>query len=89
LGAAKDVTGWLRGWGGMKVSTAWDDLQSLGLQGVQRYVIAQRRSGWTSETGAIWTPNNKKGWSPIQNAFEHWKKHSSEFPQMWNVAATL
>lgn len=69
IGAAKDVTGRLRDWGGMQAKA---------------YFEASYRSGWTSETGAIWTPNNKKGWSPIQNAFEHWKKHGAEFPQMQN-----
>jgi hypothetical protein len=82
LGAARAVTGRLRDWGGMKVSTAWDDLQSLGMQGVQRYAIAQRHSGWTSETGAIWTSTKK--FSSVENAFDHWQRHGSDFPQLQN-----
>jgi hypothetical protein len=69
LGTVRAVNGRLREWGKTQVLA---HLQS-------RY-----RSGWTSETGAIWTPNFKKGWSPAENALEHWKKHGSEFPQLQN-----
>lgn len=33
----------------------------------------------------IWTKNARKGWSSVDNAFQHWKKHGTEFPEFKNA----
>jgi hypothetical protein len=38
-----------------------------------------------NKCGSIWPPNPKKGLSPVENAYTHWKKHFSEFPELKNA----
>lgn len=33
---------------------------------------------------SCWTSNVRRGLSPVENAFEHWKKHRADFPSMNN-----
>lgn len=40
-------------------------------------------SGGTNVAGSIWTPGPSG--SPVNNAFEHWLKHGSEFPEYNNA----
>jgi RHS repeat-associated protein len=34
----------------------------------------------SSSSNGLWTPNPRRGWSPARNAYEHWKKHRSDYP---------
>jgi hypothetical protein len=38
-----------------------------------------------NKCGSIWTPSPKKGLSPVENAYRHWKDHSPEFPEFYNA----
>jgi len=38
-----------------------------------------------AKSGPIWTKNARKGWSSVDNAFQHWKKHGTEFPEFKNA----
>ena len=39
--------------------------------------------GGVLNSGKIWTPTKKR--SPVKNAFEHWKDHGHEFPDLQNA----
>jgi len=56
------------------------------LVGENIYSYARNPFAWIDPLGlACWTANPNKGLSPVQNAFEHFKKHGNEFPGIQNA----